>query len=72
MKRAKGTKHVRTEGEYRKITQLEKLWRKSPDFVVFQKDHEALGSGPGGHSALRKGWSMWGREDCRGERSVRA
>jgi len=43
MKRAKGVKHVRTEGEYRKITQLEKLWRKSPDFVVRQKDHETLG-----------------------------
>jgi hypothetical protein len=49
-----GANKARTEGEYCQITQFEELWWKGFDFVIRQKDHESLGSGPGGRNALRE------------------
>jgi len=42
-------RRVPTKGDY---CQCEEFWRKGFDFSIFQKDHQALGSGPGGGSAV--------------------
>lgn len=52
------TRQVRTEGEYCQITQLEEFWWKGFDFVVRQKDHKSMRSGPGGGDALGEERSM--------------